>query len=731
MVNTLESKPALAVLVDDVQKKLFASEDTVCLDRARLVTEAHQRCRHLPPPLLRARTFAHVLSHMTLDLQSNPVLGGNTSRAPRAWMLVPEFGLRPCSQSVIEHDFLTPEWLNDKVPPEISEYWKDKAMGFTPGAAAGIGHNSLDFDLVVNAGLEVVMANIRRHMGAGSAEENIYREAMLMGCEAVIGWAARIANEAERLARAETDPCRAEAHARVAAACRHVPRWPARSYFEGLQAILLVHLASVLEGQGTSQSIGLPDRALRRFSDQVCAERDECVEVTRAFLLGVCANSFQGRVSKTQALTLGGGDQAGNDACNAVTMCFLEAYDRTPVADPHAFFRWHRNVAADVCEKVVAMLSRGRSMPLLVNDEVAAPGLQDIGIRPADAWNYCVVGCNEIGVPGRATETAWSMGTCLVEVEVLGECLRKGADELDSMEAILRAYSQQTQAVLAQGLSARRERTRVLAEQTPFPFCSALCHGPAEAGRDYLLSMPYRDIACAFVRGTTNAVNALAAIDQMVFQSGQLTIPELVARLEQNDASLLDSLRMAPKWGNDDPDADRWTLPFHEAREAALKAIEKEFPGVRFIACHVIRSLHHVSGKPVPATPDGRGRGEALTDSIGAECGTAIEGPTALLNSLLKIDARRFYKGLYNLNISLTGNQAAPELLRPLMEAFFLDGGQELQVNVLNLQKLLLAREHPEDFQDLVVRIAGLNARFAELSRLEQDEIIRRAEAAG
>jgi pyruvate-formate lyase len=731
MVTALENKPALAALVDGVQKNLFSREDTVCLDRARLVTDAHRRLHHLPPPLLRARTFAHVLFHMTLDLRSNPVLGGNTSQAPRAWMLVPEFGLRPCSQSVIEHDFLSPQWLDDKVPADLSAYWSDKAMGFTPGGAAGIGHNSLDFDRVVNVGLENVMADIRRQMRSEDSDGNMYREAMLIACEAVIGWADRIADEAGQLACVETDPVQAEAHARVAEACRHVPRRPARTYFEGLQAILLVHLASILEGQGTSQSIGLPDRALRRFADEVEADFDTCTEFTRAFLLGICANSFQGRVSKTQALTLGGGDQAGNDACSAVTRCFLEAYDRTPVADPHAFFRWHKNVSDTVWEKVVAMLSRGRSMPLLVNDEVAVPGLRDLGIPDEDAWNYCIVGCNEIGIPGRATETAWSMGTCLVEIEVLGECLRNRAHELHSMEDILQACSERTQTVLTQGLQARRERTRVLAEKTPFPFCSALCHGPAESGSDYLLSMPYRNIACAFVRGTTNAVNALAAIDQVVFQSRSMTLPEVVAKLDRDDAALLDTLRMAPKWGNDDPNADRWALPFHMAREAAMKAIEKEWPGVRFMACHVIRSLHHVSGRPLPASPDGRARGEALTDSIGAECGTAVEGPTAILNSMLKIDARRFYKGLYNLNLSLTGNQAAPELLRPLMEAFFLDGGQELQVNVLNLQKLLLAREHPEDFQDLVVRIAGLNARFAELSRLEQDEIIRRAEAAG
>jgi formate C-acetyltransferase len=366
-------------------------------------------------------------------------------------------------------------------------------------------------------------------------------------------------------------------------------------------------------------------------------------------------------------------------------------------------------------------------MPLLMNDEAVAPGLEDVGVSRADAWNYCIAGCNEIGIPGRATTTAISLAG-LVDVAVLNRVLHESPSEIGSADALLAAYEARSERDLRGAMGQGQRRLADLAERGPFPFTSACCEGPAQAGADYLQAMPYRHISCVYVRGTVNAVNALAAVDRVVFQERRMTLAELAAALERDDEAVLATLAAAPKWGNDDPEADRWAVRLHEARERALERLSSE-RGAPLIVCHVIRSLHHLSGRPLGATPDGRRAGEPLADSVGAAAGTAREGPTALLNSVLKLNARRFYKGAYNLNLTLSSGQAAPAVLAALCRAFFLDGGQEVQISVLDAAKLRAARDHPEAFQDLVVRIAGLNARFVELSRVEQDEMIRRAEA--
>ena len=124
-------------LIRSIEDRLFTAQDTVCLDRARLATEAFAEHEGKPVPILRATAFEHILKHMTLDLRPNPVFAGNTSSALRAWMLVPEFGLKVNSQIALEHSELE-GFLEGKIPQEIRSFWQDRQFG----GDAGIGHMS-------------------------------------------------------------------------------------------------------------------------------------------------------------------------------------------------------------------------------------------------------------------------------------------------------------------------------------------------------------------------------------------------------------------------------------------------------------------------------------------------------------------------------------------------------------------------------------------------------------
>ena len=173
-------------------------------------------------------------------------------------------------------------------------------------------------------------------------------------------------------------------------------------------------------------------------------------------------------------------------------------------------------------------------------------------------------------------------------------------------------------------------------------------------------------------------------------------------------------IRTLPKWGNDDERVDRWAGKLLACRERALSKVDAEFGDPPHMVCHVVRSLHHVNGRQMPATPDGRRAGQPLADSIGAELGTAKAGPTAILNSVLKIDASACYKGGYNLNLTLPPTH--PAQIEALVTGFFEQGGQELQINSFDATTLRDAQRKPENYGDLLVRIAGLSARFVDLS---------------
>jgi formate C-acetyltransferase len=152
------------------------------------------------------------------------------------------------------------------------------------------------------------------------------------------------------------------------------------------------------------------------------------------------------------------------------------------------------------------------------------------------------------------------------------------------------------------------------------------------------------------------------------------------------------------------------------------------------MVCHVVRSLHYFDGRRIAASPDGRKAWAPVADSIGAETGTAHAGPTGVLNSVLKLDVAQAYRGGTNLNLTLPAARwSAPEMqetLLALVETFFAQGGQEVQISTLDPDVLRDAQARPERHGDLIVRVAGFNARFVDLAPVEQEELIHRAEAA-
>ncbi|MEX2387113.1 MAG: pyruvate formate lyase family protein [Phycisphaeraceae bacterium] len=718
--------------------RLFTAADTVCLERANLVTEAWQHHEHEPRPVLRARVLEHVLGHMTLDLETNPIFAGNNSTRPRGWMLLPEYRLDGDGQVGIEHAELR-NFLDDKIPPNITDAWRGRcAADLGLGATGGDGHLAVDLDAIVNRGLAAVVRDVeqRERSEATCPDQRIYLHAMRIALNAMINWAHRYADTADQAADAANDPQLAFWHRRVATACRQVPEYPARNLYEGLQAIALTQLALAIEGQALSVSVGLPDRALARFAGEAEREPDATADLVAAFLLKLAANAIFGKGSKTQAITVGGADHMGRDCCNAITLAFLEGFDRMPVADPHLFLRWHGRLDACVGDKACQMLSRGRSMPLLVHDAPTAAGLIDAGVAVADAWDYCVIGCNELGIPGRLFDSAVGLGNGFNDLAILNTLLLETSEaELDAirgMDDLLERLEAAYEAHFRHLLPGRAERQRLTAALMPNPLTSALMRGGAARACDVMQNMPYRT-PCIFTRGLANAVDAFAAIEQLVFRRGPYTLRALVEALRQNldDATVRERLSDAPKWGNDDVRADRWAEALIALRRRAVERAEAACGLAKHVVCHVVRSLHHVDGRQIAASLDGRRAGSPVGDSIGALPGSATQGPTAMLASVLKVDAGRDFAGGYNLNLTLPPAQAAPQVIRALVEGFFDDGGQELQINVLDVAQLHAAREHPERHRDLVVRVAGLSARFIELSDVEQLELIARAEAVG
>lgn len=704
----------LAEQVRAAQERLFAAQDRLSMERARIVTRIWQATRGEAMVIRRARCLEAVLAEGAIDLW-NPVIAGNGSEAPHAWPLFPEYGWPSMAQIQIEHDGLEHLLHGNGVPADLRAYWETQER---PGGDTAVGHIAWDLAAVVRHGLLAMAEGCARqaHCSDGHA-------AMAIALRAVCAWSGRIAVAAAQAAAVEGDPDRQACLAQIARSCTQVPAHPARNLHEGLQAIAICQIALAIEGNGVSVSLASPDRALADFADEAAADPERAAWLVGGFLLAVAGNPTWGRTSKTQAVTIGGARADGCDACTAVTQAFLDGYARIPVSDPHLFLRWHRDLQPAIWRRAVDLLARGRSMPLLMNDHPTVAGLIAMGVRPGDAWDYGIIGCNEIGIPGRLWNSGCAHGgTAFNHLDLLAHVLAE--DSWRRVDDLPQLWENRLERELDGPMRDRSAIWRRLAGLRPLPLASALLHGGSGRGTDLHEAMPY-DLPGVFCRGLSDAANALAVLARVEAGGGDARAHAAAVRA----GTAVKPVGVA-HWGEDGEGADRFAVDLSERAARTVARIANRHGLPPHPICHVVRSLHHLDGQRIPATPDGRAAGAAVCDSIGAVCGTTTQGPTAQLLSVLKLDAARLYRGGYNLNLTLPAHQARPAILAPLLEGFLVQGGQELQINVLDSARLQAAIERPQDHSDLVVRIAGCSARFVELSRLEQAELVRRAACA-
>jgi formate C-acetyltransferase len=234
------------------------------------------------------------------------------------------------------------------------------------------------------------------------------------------------------------------------------------------------------------------------------------------------------------------------------------------------------------------------------------------------------------------------------------------------------------------------------------------------------------------------AGDSLAAIDRLVFRDKRLTMEELLEALDQNFAGR-ESIRQmlihkAPKYGNDDDEADRWVL---ETLKIFAEEVQK-FKDVRggnldssYWLTSAMVTAHIPFGTAVGATPDGRMAGTPLNDSISPGQGRDMSGPTAAMRSVAKIDHLPYTAGvIYNMKFSPTAIGGEENLRRfvSLIKAFFELGGAQVQFNITSSETLRAAQRRPEEYKDLMVRVVGYAAHFVDLSHPVQEDLIRRTQ---
>jgi formate C-acetyltransferase len=775
---------------------------TVDAERALLVTEAYQKHDHEPQLIKVAETLAHVLRHVTLHIVRDQLLVGDSAAPPKSCPIYPEF-----SYSWIEHELREIPMrkrphnrydYDDETEQKllgIADYWRGRTLSdamlarMTPDEmkgdfmgimlystslyhVAGVGHLVPDFARLLELGYGGLRDDVEARAAALDPadpefeQKRIFYRAQLITLAAASDYIRRYARLATEQARSSQGERRKELQA-IASNCEWIAENPPSSFWEAFQLVHFAWSLVQIESNGHSVSLGRLDQLLhpyyRRDLETGAATHDfmqqviECHAVLNASFMKLrdwlTTQANSGRGLGTTTVTLGGIDADGRDASNELSGAFVDMIAHTRLGHPWIAVRLHEGTADWFSRKVAKAMRMGTGEPKIFSDRVIIPTMLRSGIAAEDAWNYAIVGCVELNVPGK--ENGWQDSAYFSIARVLELAMNDGYalgkeqlgrlgpetgrfEDFESFEEVKKAYETQ----MAYWVEAHARSTDIMddvhRELKPLPYLSLLVQGCTEKGRDIGTGAAIYNFTGPQAVGVGTVADSLATIKQLVFEEKKVSAADLMQALRNdwNGYEVLYHLVNGEKihhYGNDDDYADELARYATDVYCSAVEGRPNPRGGVYQPGVYTV-SANVPFGMVQAATPDGRKAFEPLSDCLGpvhtALGSHDVKGPTAVINSAGKLDQQRMSNGtLLNLRFcpsSLSGDSGVENLVS-LARAYFAKG-MHMQLNVISRELLEDAYAHPEKYRGLMVRVAGYSAMWADLSDELRRDIMSRTE---
>ena len=721
--------------ITDLQDRVLSSR-RVGDPRAQLLqSESKAQTEGEPTVIREAKALAHYYRQQDVTIHDGELLVGcapGLVRDPAGPITPVIFGRRT---------FAPPTWSWWPVPEVTNVFWQEGML-----SPAG-NHTTLDYESIFADGFNGLFRRIDNRLAQlaptdpDNQSKRDFLAALRIVGEAFLELSNRYAKSAQALARKTTDPVRKRELQTIAHNCRRVPANPPQTFWEACQCAWFSFFL-LPDAPGRVDQYLYP--CYRREIEAGTLTPEFAKELLSCLWLKYfeSAGATSG-VSAHNHLTLGGVKPDGSDAANEVTGLCLEVTAELKLNRPQVGLRCNRNTPLPLLHQAVRALRSRTSIPDFCNDEVIVPALTRIGVSLADARDFSLSGCHEVIVTGRA-----QMGSVEGFVN-MPKILRMTLGLEPTLEPPTNLAAIGTADELRQRLEQSMDRVAEAAhlsslgrDQTAAEFpggnlpaslvvrdCIENCRGYTQGGARYNF--------CNWdVIGVANLADALVALEWLVFEQKALTLPEF-ARILQADWKDQEPLRRrmlreAPHFGNDSPAVDcmaGWIID----RFSAILARRRPFRGGQYILGTTAggENMHIEFGRVTGATPDGRKAGEPLADSIGAAQGRDVHSVTALLNSVAGLP-HHLLPTATTLNVKLDPQlletPAGIDTIAALLRSHFASGGQQMQFNLVNREMLLAAKAHPEQYADLMVRVAGYSAPFIALWGDLQDEIIARTE---
>jgi len=764
--------PERAVLITDFYRSEFA--------------------KGLSGPILRALAFKRVLEHKTLYIGEGELLVGEKGRNPRAVPTYPELCCHSLqdldileSRSVtpyrvsrktkkIYEEYVIPFWngrdLRSRVFRSVPEEWK---RAFRAGVFTEFmeqrspGHAIMD-DKIYRLGLtdfKRLIEERRKRLDfvndPGSYDEEQELQAMEICCDAVVSFASRHAQLAKAMARKERNPKRRRELKKITQVCSRVPAYAPRTFWEALQMYWFVHLGVTLEvNTWDSFNPGRLDLNLypfyRRDIEEGRLTRDEAKELLKCFWIKFSNQPAPPKVDVTmeQSATyqdfatpnLGGVDKYGNDAVNELSYLVLEVEDELRVMQPNTCVQISSRNPDRFLEKALKIIRTGHPKPSIFNTDIITQEQLRQGKTIEEARLGGPSGCVTISAFGKETTVLTGY---LNWVKILEITLNNGVDPrtkerigietgnpagFQSFDEVIEAYKKQLKYIVDLKIAGNNIIERIFAKHMPVPFQSVLIDNCIETGKDYNDGGAKYNTSYIQGTGLGTLTDCLTAIKYHAFDRKDIDFKKLLKACRDNFKGRYEIIRQillnkTPKYGNDDDYADSIA---RELVEIYFEAVDgrPNTRGGKYRINLLPTTVHIYFGKLCGATPDGRKAEQPISEGVSPTQGADREGPTAVMKSVTKWDHAKTGGTLLNMKFSPQVLKTEEDLQKIvcLIRTFFRLGGHHVQFNIVTKETLRDAQRNPENYRNLLVRVAGYSDFFVGLHKELQDEIISRTE---
>ena len=764
----------------------------IYIERAKLITDAYKMYEGtVSVPEMRALAFKHFMENRSLCINDHELIVGEKGDSPQAAPTFPElcchtledmnvmdsrdiifFKVNDNDRKIQEEEII-PYWekrsLRNKMLSNLGEEWK-KCYGagiFTEFMEQrGPGH-TVGGDVFYRKGFLDLKAEAQAHLDAldfindkDALRKKQELEAMKICCDAIIIYAKRYAKYAKELAEKESDPVRKAELLQIAKNCSVVPAHAPQTYYQALQMYWFVHIGVTTElNPWDAFSPGRLDQHLYPFykNDTASGVLDDAKALELLECLWVKFNNQPAppkvgitlKESSTYTdfanINTGGIAPDGSDGVNEVSYLILDCMDEMRLLQPSSNVQISRKTPHKFLKRACEISRRGWGQPAFYNTEAIVQELLNAGKSLEDARKGGTSGCVETGAFGNE---AYILTGYLNLPKIVELTLYNGYDKVSNQQLgpktgdarefktygeFFEAYKKQVEYFVNIKIEGNNIIEKIYAEYMPVPFLSLVTNGCIASGKDYNGGGAKYNTNYIQGVGIGTITDSLAAIKYNVFDNKKFSIEELQKALDANFEGYEDIHHLVtsktPKYGNDDDYADdimRSVFDLYRGMVVGRPNIKGGKYGINMLptTCHVY------FGEVMMASPNGRKAHLPVSEGISPDKGADVHGPTAVIKSCSKMDHLATGGTLLNQKFtpSVVEGDLGLEHMANLVRAYFNMDGHHIQFNVIDREVLLDAQKHPENYKDLIVRVAGYSDHFHNLSKALQDEIIGRTE---